>query len=208
MRVLVTNGDTRPALAVTRSLGRMGHEVIVAAEQHPSLAAASRHCAGHERYLPPQPDSPLFAKAIAGIAERRCIDLVLPITEITTILLAQYRDCLPHYCALPLPATESLRIANDKSRLLTLAQSLGVPVPKTHIVTASADDLPEKAEFDRLVVIKPARSRVKAATGWLSGGVDYASDRRELQQKLANLPSELFPVLLQERITEIGRAHV
>ena len=44
MRVCVTDGANRAALAVTRSLGRAGHEVIVGEKQVPSLAQTSRYC--------------------------------------------------------------------------------------------------------------------------------------------------------------------
>ena len=44
VRVLVTDGNERAALAVTRALGREGVEVIVGAESERSLAGASRFC--------------------------------------------------------------------------------------------------------------------------------------------------------------------
>lgn len=203
MRVLVTNGDTRPALAITRSLGRQAHEVIVAAERHPSLASASRFCAGHEIYPAPDQGGDAFARAIADIVVRRQIGLLLPVTEITTTLIAENRHLLPTRCALPLPATEALRIANDKSKVLALAVELGIPVPQTVTIVSKAQAV-DLAAMNYPVVIKPARSRVPTPSGWISAGVDYAADADELQRKLANQPAELFPVLLQERIVGPG----
>lgn len=203
MRVLVTNGDTRPALAITRSLGRQGHEVIVAAERHPSLASASRFCAGRETYPAPDQGGDAFVRAIADIAARRQVGLLLPVTEIATTLIAENRHLLPTGCALPLPATEALRIANDKSKVLALAVELGIPVPRT-VTIASKPQAAVPIGMNYPIVIKPARSRVQTASGWLSAGVDYAADADELRRKLENLPAELFPVLLQERIVGPG----
>jgi hypothetical protein len=44
MKILVTDADNRASLAVTRSLGRKGHEVYVAHHRHPALASSSRFC--------------------------------------------------------------------------------------------------------------------------------------------------------------------
>lgn len=203
MRVLVTNGDTRPALAITRSLGYQGHEVIVAAERYPSLASASRFCAGQETYPAPDHGADAFARAIADIAARRQVGLLLPVTEIATTLIAENRQLLPAGCVLPLPSTEALRVANDKSKVLALAVELGIPVPRT-VTIASRSQAFDPAAMNYPVVIKPARSRVQTAAGWLSAGVDYAADAEELRRKLERLPAELFPVLLQERIVGPG----
>lgn len=203
MRVLITNGDTRPALAITRSLGLQGHEVIVAAERHPSLASASRFCAGRETYPAPDHGGDAFVRAIADIAARRQVGLLLPVTEIATTLLAESRHLLPNGCTLPLPATEALRIANDKSRVLALAVEMGIPVPRT-VTIASRPQAAVQTGMNYPVVIKPARSRVQAPSGWISAGVDYAADPEELRRKLDNLPTALFPVLLQERIVGPG----
>ena len=53
MRVLVTDGDNRAALAVTRSLGRLGHEVIVGEKRTPALAQTSRYCGARLVYPDP-----------------------------------------------------------------------------------------------------------------------------------------------------------
>lgn len=201
--MLVTNGETRPALAITRSLGRRGDEVIVAAERHPSLASISRHCAGHEVCPPPSRDSRGFVDAVIEIAARHRSQLLLPVSEIATTLLAAHRQRLPPDCVLPMPETESLRLANDKSRVLALARELGVPVPATRTI-ASARDLPGAAELRFPIVIKPARSRVPIESDWLSAGVDYAGDMAELGLKLGRLAPDVFPVLLQERIVGPG----
>lgn len=203
MRVLVTDGNTRPALAITRSLGRLGHEIFVAAERHPSLASASRFCAGLEICPVPGQCGLEFVRAIADMVVRRQVGLLLPVTEIATTLISEYRHLLPRSCALPLPSPESLCIANDKARVLALAGELGVPVPRT----ATIESRPEAAGPAGLsfpIVIKPARSRVPTDSGWLSAGVDYATDADELRHKLGNLPAEMFPVLLQERIIGPG----
>lgn len=203
MKILVTDGDTRPALAVTRALGQLGHEVIVAAERHPSLASVSRYCSRQETYPSLQREPGAFAAKVSAIASRYSVDVVLPVTEITTLLLAEGRQLLPPNCTTPLPATESIRIANDKAQVLRLADEVGVPTPTT-IVADSASALPSVERLSFPIVVKPARSRVRMADCWMSTSVSYAHDPDELSRRLASLPPHAFPVLLQERIIGPG----
>ena len=53
MTAFVTDGDQRPALAITRSLGQRGVSVLVGAEQPVSLASASKYCVRHVTYPSP-----------------------------------------------------------------------------------------------------------------------------------------------------------
>ncbi len=53
LTAFVTDGDQRPALAITRSLGRRGVAVVVGSERPHSLASASKYCARHVTYPSP-----------------------------------------------------------------------------------------------------------------------------------------------------------
>ena len=203
MRILVTDSDTRSALAVVRSLGRAGHEVIVAGARHPALASVSRHCSGHEPTPDPSLDCDAFVDAIASAARRRRIELTVPTTEITTLLLAGNRDRLPAECRIVCPEAKVIADASDKSLVVRQAHELGVPTPHTVIVQSATERLVMEHPFP--VVIKPARSRVRTALGWLSTGVTYARDFNDLQKRLSALPTAAYPVLLQERIEGPGR---
>ena len=57
MRILVTDGNNRAALAVTRALGTEGHAVVVAERRSPALAQMSRYCAAPATYPDPTADS-------------------------------------------------------------------------------------------------------------------------------------------------------
>lgn len=204
MRVLVTDGGTRPALAITRSLGAKGHQVFVAAERRRALATVSRYCDKTVQCPSPKSGAIAYSRTMAAIAQRHDINVLLPVNEIACWSLAQNRGLLPPTCALPLPATESLGIANDKSRVLDLARALNIPVPMTHLLNTKPDAVLPVPQIPWPVVIKPARSRVLTETGWISTGVGYAATHTELATKLSALPSHAFPVLLQERINGAG----
>jgi predicted ATP-grasp superfamily ATP-dependent carboligase len=198
--VLITDGDTRQALAATRSLGRAGHYVVVVAERSRCLAGVSRHAAAAEDCPSGTAAPGSFASKIAALARRYSIDVVLPMTEISTLLLTRERDYLPPACALPFPTHASVRRASNKAEVLGLARAVGLPVPDTQIVHSPAEASVFESRPTFPLVVKPACSRVLTANGWISNAVSYAKDPGELSMQLARLAPESFPVLLQERI--------
>ena len=70
MKILVTDGDNRAALAITRSLGR-DHEVIVGACNRRSLASVSRWCRDSFAYHDPVRDPQGFIDTLRDEVRRR-----------------------------------------------------------------------------------------------------------------------------------------
>lgn len=204
MRILVTDSDTRSALAAVRTLGRQRHEVITAGERHPSLASASRYSTRFETYPNPGADAPGFVRALVEIATRNRIEVVLPMTEITTLLATEHQEQLPAGCRLPFASPQAVRNASDKAYVMRLAQARNVPIPRTIFASSAADALVQAAGESFPLVIKPARSRVRVGSGWISTSVSYAHDHRMLTESLERLPDQAYPVLLQERIVGPG----
>jgi predicted ATP-grasp superfamily ATP-dependent carboligase len=204
MKILVTDGDTRSGLAAVRSLGQAGHEVIVATTQHPSLASASRFAAGHVIVPNPGADPAAFVHAVHAEIARRHIELVMPMTEVTTLLLAEKQDELPSGCRFPFADVATVSRAADKAYVVGLAGQLGVPVPATIVVDSPAQALARAHELPWPIVAKPARSRVREGSRWLSTSVAYAHDAAELAALVNALPLAAFPLLLQERIVGGG----
>ena len=104
LTILVTDGDTRPALAITRSLGSKNHRVIVGAKSQPALAQVSRYCHGRFAYPDPVNDSAGFVEALLRTIRERNVDVVLPVTEITTALVVQNRAEIERYSRVPFPS--------------------------------------------------------------------------------------------------------
>ncbi len=202
MRILVTDSDTRAALAAVRTLGARGHEVVTAGISHSSLAAVSRHSTAFERYPDPAADSEGFVQALAQITRRRNIDVVLPMTEVTTLLVTAHQQKLSG--RIPFPDSTTVANASDKAFVINLARELGIPVPRTLVATSAADGIARAPELGFPIVMKPSRSRVRTDEGWVSTGVAYAMDAAALRAALERLPPAVYPVLLQERIEGPG----
>jgi predicted ATP-grasp superfamily ATP-dependent carboligase len=204
MRILVTDGDNRAALAVTRALGRRGHHVVVADRRSPALAQMSRYCAGRATYPDPAIDADGFVAALLDTVRAESIDVLLPVADITTTLVTENRARFEALCRLPVASAEAVTRAADKVEIMRTATRLGVPIPATVYLEAGEDPVARAAGLSWPLVIKPRRSRLRTAAGWLSCTVSYASTPDELRRQVAAVPAEGFPLILQERIEGPG----
>jgi predicted ATP-grasp superfamily ATP-dependent carboligase len=206
MDVLITDGYARAALAVTRSLGSKGHNVFVASESEVSLASSSKYCTQGLVYPSPRETPEAFIEYLVESVERHHIQVLIPVTDVCLLLVSKHRDRFPDSCMLPIADDAAINAAADKNHILELAKSIGMPVPMS-LVIPTKEDVKEKLAGDQLdypVVLKPVRSRVKSGGRWVSTAVDYAKDRDELQSKLMSFVEEVFPVILQERVSGVG----
>lgn len=200
----MTDGNTRASLAITRSLGRHGARVIVGSESHPCLASSSKYCAEAVFYPNPKKNSREFAEAICRLAKETGANVLLPVTDVTTLLVTEKKEELEKYCAVPFPEYKAVFQAADKSGLMRLAQGLGIAIPKTFYLERT-DDLEAAYAWCRTIgypiVVKPSRSRFRTENGWRSSGVRYAANVGELKAILSQWAKEHeCPLLLQERI--------
>jgi predicted ATP-grasp superfamily ATP-dependent carboligase len=203
-RVLVTDGNNRAALAITRSLGRAGHTVIVGDRRPSGIAQASRYCAERVVYPDPAKHEAEFAESLAAEITRREIDAVLPVSDVPTIILSERRDLFEPACAVLAPGATAVMRAADKGEMVRLARRLGVPVPRTIFLDRRSDLDGLLPELEFPIVIKPHRSRVRTPEGWLFTSVRYATSARELTADVGKRHDAEFPLLLQEFVSGYG----
>lgn len=202
--VLVTDGEQRSALAVVRSLGRAGHDVHVCSSSGRSLAGASRHARSDTAVPHPLTRPGAFAEALRERVARAGAELLLPVTD-ASIPAVLEDPHLPGRVTVPLPDLEAYRAVSDKARLLEVAERAGVAVPRS-LRLESADGAAGLAlgELAPPYVLKPSRSVAGEAGHRTETGVSYARDRGELRSKVASLPGEAFPLLVQEYVEGVG----
>ncbi|MGE3507399.1 MAG: ATP-grasp domain-containing protein [Vicinamibacterales bacterium] len=201
--VLVTDGDQRSALAAVRALGRAGYRVVVGESRERSLASCSKYCWKPAYYPSPYESEARFVDAIVDAARQHGVDLVLPMTDITSAILADRRDALPASTRLAAPDADTFWRASDKIALHALAASLGVPSPTTHVVNPPV--LPHTLDDVRYpCIVKPGRSRLKTPSGWVKTAVSRVTSREELERLIASSPELAYPFMLQRQIDGDG----
>jgi predicted ATP-grasp superfamily ATP-dependent carboligase len=205
LKAFVTDGDERPALAITRSLGRRGVSVLVGAERPVSLGSSSRYCDRHITYPSPSRSPEAFDRFLQNLVEREHLDLIVPVSDVTTHLVARRHDALRRHAAVAAPPFDAFDAASNKWSLLQRAAQYGIAIPRTHFVDGLAGLQAQLARIDYPAVIKPARSRMRSDAGWLAGSVRYAHSERDLlclYRTTAYLAS--YPSLIQEWIVGSG----
>jgi predicted ATP-grasp superfamily ATP-dependent carboligase len=205
MRAFVTDGDQRAALAVTRSLGRRGVMVIVGDERSASLASRSRYCVRHVTYPSPYREPGAFDRFLLEFLARERVDVVIPVTDVTTYATARNRERLERYSAIAAPPFDAFDLVSDKRRLLRRALELGIPIPRTHFVdgVAGLNAIIDQVEYP--AVVKPARSRICTNRGWVPTTVRYAHSTADLLRLYRDVDYlAAHPSMIQERIEGPG----
>lgn len=204
MRILVTDGNNRASLAVTRSLGASGHDVFVAEKNEKCLSGASKYARGVFRYPDYEHSPECFVNTLAELTKTERIDALFPVSDISSFLVSAMRSQFPPACLVALADHESLQFAADKLRIAMLAMELGVPIPLTRVIR-SPDEINGDLQIPEFpIVVKASHSRIASPDGWIHTRVDYANNMDELGQLIRCKKEEEFPILLQERIIGEG----
>ncbi len=210
MRILVLDGNQNQAVACVRSLARHGHTVLVGESRAWSKAGWSRDCSESFEYASPHTDAEEFLADILVEAEKQTGTLILPMTEVTTLLISSHRELLAAVGArFVLPSHTDLLRAVDKSQTTALAQSLGIDIPKTYAVSSVESLKQICGELRFPVVLKPRASQEQSAEGTLhaTGRPSYARDAEELIKAFAAMQTHCSAVLVQEFIEGTGTGY-
>src|SRR5262249_17544930 len=116
-RILVLDASQRSALAVVRSLGKKNMHVTAADHMNPTLAGASRYSSGTARYADPAREPGRFLADVADIVRQLRADIVIPTTDLTSMLLVMEPESLGS-ARLAAPSAESYEQLTDKGRLV------------------------------------------------------------------------------------------
>jgi carbamoyl-phosphate synthase large subunit len=144
----------------------------VAADLNP-LAPALYHA---DRYvLPPAYTDPEYIPFLAGVIAEHDVQLVVPLTDLDPVLLAERRDELG--ALVLLPDAEVVERTSDKYVAHRFFEERGIHSPPTWL----PDELPEEPDFPLLV---------KSRRGFGSRNIFRARDRGELDFFLAHTPVE------------------
>lgn len=197
-RILVLDGHSAAALAVTRSAGRAGHWVAVGANQGIFAAAQlSRYCSAALDYPISTNAAAAFVDSVLEFVRAHAVDLIIPVTDWTLGPLSAMREKFSGICRIAMPSREALEFASDKYRTIQFAEKIGIRVPKTLLVN-SREGLPRHQDGPFPVVVKDRFSVRWANDKAVFGSVAYAYSAAELEKKAAERVAVAGDVLVQE----------
>jgi len=182
-RVLVTDADRGSAIAIIRSLGRAGYQVIAADSSARSVGFRSRYASETLVYPPPDSDPGAFTAFMLDALTGRKVDLLIPVTDLVIYPVMNAREPFEQATRLALPSNEMLAAVSNKDRTLELARRTGVPVPDTFPVTTAKEALQVAERLAWPVVVKPVSSaKLSQTSGVEKFGVTYAGSPAELSR--------------------------
>lgn len=202
-RVLILGSDARTVLAIARSLGRQGLRVDVAWCQDDDLALESRYVARAHQLPPYVRGEDAWRVALCRLMESEDYDLVVPATEAAAYVLQNHRDELTREDRVHLLSDDAFQVVFDKLSTYRLAESLDVPVPRTHLLQGDAvpEDLLRELSFP--VIAKPCSS-VQNADQLGKYYVGKVHTTEELRAYVRFLSRQGAEVLLQEHVAGSG----
>ena len=202
--MIVLDGEQRSALAVTRSLGRIGVDVFVGAETNPSLAGISRYCRGSFTYPSPTTRSLNFIKCLERIARLYDAFAVFPMTDVTTFEILQNKSRMECVTRIPGVSLEVFERVSDKFCLFREAERIGVAIPKTLFVKDSRKMSNMQSKISFPAVLKPGKSKIREGGRMIEGKVRYADHVEDVLEICNRDEAFRFPFVIQERIEGPG----
>lgn len=201
--IVVTDGESRAALAAVRSLGASGYTVHVTSSVKRSIAGGSRYAEGEHLVSDASRSPRAWANDLERVAEKIRADLILPITEVS--VGTSYEMGIPERWDVVSPERTAYEEAVDKHGLLTRAASVGLAAPRGVLIgdPIALETLPPGFAYP--VVLKPRRSRFLVDGQWVAGDARIVHDQEELIAT-ARAPGMGGGALLQEFVPGHGEA--
>lgn len=202
---LVTDAGRGSAVAIIRSLGRQGWNVVAAASNRLAPGFYSRYTTAVVGYPDPENDPDGALDVLAEAVVRHGVDLLIPVTDEIIIPLTADRGRLPSRCRVAMADAAALERVVDKLATLELARSLGVPIPDTVTVDSPEQALQEAEPLGWPIVVKPRRSyEYQPGHVPTRRWVSYAQDEAELRHAVGATAG--VGALLQRFCPGTGRA--
>ncbi|HEY2471988.1 MAG TPA: ATP-grasp domain-containing protein [Terracidiphilus sp.] len=202
-RVLILDGYSSRTLACVRSWGKKNLDFVVGGESAHDMSLFSRYARRKCVYTSPKQDIARFVSDLNRLSREFSVDHILPTSEAAILACLDHEEEL---LAVPIiPRRHEIEIAFSKMNTLRMAQSVGITVPKTVLLSREDCEKPELGELRFPVVVKSESSEtVQSAKTITSGKTFYAFGRAELEAECALRRARGESVLLQEFIDGYG----
>ena len=202
-KVLVLGVDDRSALTVIRSLGRKGIVVHQGTDANDSVASYSKYVKRVIEFPKVGQEPDLWLQKLEKLLRSESYDLVIPTADNYLVQIVHNREKLEKLATLAIPDDRGFEYTYKKSKTLELAESLGVPIPKSFEVVdiKQLDAVCEVFRFP--VIVKPVSSKVWQQNIRHALDVELAKDRSDLEKKLVRL-LPICPVLIQSFHKGVG----
>src|SRR5208283_493521 len=202
-KVLLLDGYSTRTLACVRSWGNQGVAFAVGGESRWDMSLFSRYAREHFVYTSPKQDLLKFIEDINHYSAKFGADCIFPTSEAAIMACSKHRSRL---LAVPLiPKEHEIEIVFSKANTLQIAQSVGIAVPKTVVLSGNNPRALDEPHLNFPVVIKSESSAsLGLAKTQTSRKTAYAFSARDLKSECEARLAKGQSVLVQEFIDGYG----
>ena len=199
--ILLLGSNERAALAVCRSLGRMGARIeILRFSWDKTPADFSKYSARSHYIGEPYANVRRYSEALLRLVERRRYDYLFPINDVANELAYFNYDSLGALATLIGPTPEDYRKASNKHAALQIGQQAGIRSPESVYLAGDDSSVPA---LGFPLYAKPVQSALIRDNYLHTFSVRKVTSPAQLESKLRDdLPR--VPVLLQQEISGHG----
>ena len=197
--VAVLDADQRQSLVCVQSLGHAGVRVG-AFDSRPVAAFGSRWCTAHGVLADGAREPESYVRNVLELIERRKPKVLIVSSDETVERLRARRSEFEERARLALAPNTAVDVAVDKTRTLELAESLGIPFPRSASLQGVEDLEGAVQEIGLPAVVKPVRSWIESGDSGQRLGPRVVLGLDELRAAVAPSFAHSAAVLLQQWI--------
>lgn len=144
------------ALGVIRSLGMMGVPVVVFSYNEHDMGHVSKYVKMRVYSPHPEKDENEFIRLLMELGGEFKGSVILPADDQTLTVTSRYKDLLSKHYRVGCTEWEITEKFIDKKRTYALAETIGIPVPRTIVPMSESDVEKYGSQIDYPCVIKPS----------------------------------------------------
>jgi len=191
-KILVTDGRSLATLAIARSFGEKGFEVHCGEEFRLNITSFSKYVTKTWVYPSPESQPEAFIETIKKIAEKEKFDMIIPIRDATTILIAKYAAELSQITNIFIADYDTIKLLQDKGETLKVARECGIPHPRTFF--------PEEMAIADIIQDLPQPALIRARISSGSRGIAYVDNRDTFLEKYHAIKEDYGEPIVQEYV--------
>jgi len=192
VKIFVLDGRSLASLAIVRSLGKKGFEIQCGEEFGLNLTRFSKYVKKSWIYPSPNSNPDVFIKEIKKITEQEKFDMIIPVRDDTTLLIAKHAKDLSHITNLYIAEYDAIRVLQDKAETIRIAQKCGVPHPRTWF--------PEETDLKEILknLKTPFLIRARISSG--SRGIAFVRKADDFFEQYESVKRDFGEPMIQEYV--------
>jgi len=197
--VLVVETEAKASLPVIESSHAHGRRVVAGSQRRYCAGFYSRAVRRRFRYPSPEHAPEACVEALLAYLARHEVDVLFPVGDILTYLIARAQDAFREHTRLVLPPYEVFRHGRDKVPTLQAAVRAGVPIPATWY--------PDEQPLDQVAREASYPCLIKPGISAGARGMTTVESAAQLMDRFAGIEKQYGRCFVQDFVPQTGMQH-